>query len=384
MLWCGLLRRARCDARAETRRAFTLGDAEIGKDPVTILHRLVRFFTLSLTGSTAVLACGASDEGDGSIAMGPVDMDPVGTIPVMPGAPTDMHVVPSDTSTSAPGTTAPAQGTPQATGGTPVVQSPTPGVSGVVSPEPEPGIAPGTGLGSGQMGGSGQSADRWKKADVTRNGLNYFLMANGWGPGFVSQTISWNGTSFTVDSMEGTQGDNWEPASYPTVFCGVYSDSQSQACGLPASIDSLNSLRTGWKWEPNGNTGEYNAAYDIWLGNGTERRSFSGFLMVWLREPPGQQPAGSRTEIGVSVANVPGTWHIWTGTVNGAPIVNWVRAEGDDSLELEFDVLDFIRDAQQRGIEVPGTHILSVAVGFEIWNGPVTNLESVDFYVDPK
>jgi hypothetical protein len=31
---------------------------------------------------------------------------------------------------------------------------------------------------------------------------------------------------------------------------------------------------------------------------------------------------------------------------------------------------------------VPGTHVLSVAVGFEIWNGPITNLQSNDFYVD--
>lgn len=237
-------------------------------------------------------------------------------------------------------------------------------------------------LGNGVMEGSGSSDDRWEKADVTRNGDNYFLMANGWGPGFVSQTISWNGTSFTVEQMEGSQGARYEPASYPTVFCGVYSDSQSGECGLPAPIDSIQSLRTGWRWAPNGNEGEYNAAYDIWLGNGTDLASFSGYLMVWLREPPGQQPAGMRVEQGITVEGVPGVWDLWTGTVNRAPIINWVRAEGDDSLELEFDVLDFIQDARQRQLEVPGSHILSVAVGFEIWNGPVANLESTDFYVD--
>jgi len=41
-------------------------------------------------------------------------------------------------------------------------------------------------------------------------------------------------------------------------------------------------------------------------------------------------------------------------------------------------------DAETRGLTVPGSHVLSVAVGFEIWNGPITNLESVDFYVDPR
>jgi hypothetical protein len=28
--------------------------------------------------------------------------------------------------------------------------------------------------------------------------------------------------------------------------------------------------------------------------------------------------------------------------------------------------------------------VLSVAVGFEIWSGPVADLESVDFYVDAQ
>lgn len=242
-----------------------------------------------------------------------------------------------------------------------------------------------TQLGAATMGGTGESTDRYRKADVTRNGDNYFLMANGWGPNFGSQTISWSGTSFTVESMTGAQGDNYEPASYPTVFCGEYSDSRSRACGLPAALDSLTSLRTGWSWNANGNGGQYNAAYDIWMGTSAERSSFSGYLMVWLREPPGQQPAGSLTaHRGITVADLPGTWDIWTGQVGGRAIINWVRSEGQDTPSLEFDILDFVDDAEARGLPLPGSHVLSVAVGFEIWNGPITNLESVDFYVDPQ
>jgi len=238
------------------------------------------------------------------------------------------------------------------------------------------------GLGEGEQGGAGMSDNRYHKANVTRSGQSYFFMANGWGPNFGSQEVSFEGTSFTVISMEGSQGSNWEPASYPTVFCGVYSDEKSRTCGLPASIDSINSLRTGWEWSPNGNSGEYNAAYDIWVGTDETRESHSGFLMVWLREPPGQQPAGSRMHNRVTVENVPGEWDIWSGRVGNLPIINWVRAEGDDTTSLEFDVMDFVRDAEERGMTIPGSHILSVAVGFEIWNGPVSNLESIDFYVD--
>jgi hypothetical protein len=240
----------------------------------------------------------------------------------------------------------------------------------------------GSQLGSAMMGGSGTSSQRYHKTAVTRDGQNYFLMANGWGPGFQSQSISWNGTSFTVQQLNGTQGPNYEPASYPTVFCGVYSDSRSGECGLPAALDSITSLRTGWSWKANGNAGQYNAAYDIWLGTGTDRGSFSGYLMVWYREPPGQQPAGRLTTAGVTVQNVPGSWNIWQGEVLGKPIINWVRGEGQDTESMEFDIMDFVRDAQTRGFTVPGSHVLSVAVGFEIWNGPINNLQSLDFYVN--
>lgn len=238
-------------------------------------------------------------------------------------------------------------------------------------------------LGSGVMSGASTSSDRYAKGpNVTRDGVPYFFMANGWGPGFESQSVEWNGTSFTVASMNGMQGMNYEPASYPTVFCGRYSSNSSlEGCGLPADIASLTQLRTGWSWDAGGNTGEYNAAYDVWLSDGTK---FTSFFMVWLRDPSGQQPAGSPGELNVMVPNVPGTWDIWTGEVNGAPIVNYVAQEDEDIPSLEFDLLDFFKDAAARGIEVQGTQVMGVAVGFEIWNGPITNLKTLDFYVDAR
>jgi len=78
------------------------------------------------------------------------------------------------------------------------------------------------------------------------------------------------------------------------MFCGAYSDSQSGECGLPRALDEIAQIRTGWRWAPNANTGQYNAAYDIWLGNGTTVAGHSAFLMIWLRDPPGFQPAGTR------------------------------------------------------------------------------------------
>ncbi|HET9956507.1 MAG TPA: hypothetical protein VFQ61_18505 [Polyangiaceae bacterium] len=241
-----------------------------------------------------------------------------------------------------------------------------------------------SGFGTPMQQGLGSTPERYAKADVIRNGVNYRFMANGWGPGFQSQSVSWSGTSFTVVSMEGKQGGNWEPASYPTTFCGVYSDDQSQSCGLPKAIADIKSLRTGWRWSANGNTNQYNAAYDIWLGDGNTVSTHRSFLMVWLRDPQGQQPAGSKKLNTVQVANVQGTWDVWVGVVGGKPCISYARPEGQDLPELEFDVMDFIRDVKTRSIDAPGSTVLSVAVGFEIWNGPITNLKSEDFYVDVK
>jgi len=236
-------------------------------------------------------------------------------------------------------------------------------------------------FGAPLQSGSGTTSERYKKSDVKRDDLNYYFMANGWGPGFQSQTISWNGTSFSVDSMQGQQGSNYEPASYPTVFCGTYSDSQSGPCGLPKAIADIHSLRTGWSWSANGNFAAYNAAYDIWLSNTADIGGFSAFLMVWLRDPSGAQPAGSRKFYDVGVNNAPGYWDIWVGVVNNHPCISYARKAGIDSPALEIDVMDFIRDAKARKIDLPGSTVLGVAVGFEIWSGPIQNLQSNDFYV---
>lgn len=240
---------------------------------------------------------------------------------------------------------------------------------------------PGNGsLGAGNQMGSGRTDMRYETVSVTRDGVPYILITNGWGPGFGGHTISWNGTSFTIENMMGTAGPRYEPASYPSVFCGRYSVPEVPNCGLPASLNSIQTLRTGWRWAANGNSGEYNAAYDIWLGDGNRLQAY---LMVWLRDPPGQQPAGQPNMQfkGISVPNAPGVWDIWNGSVNGLPIVNYVRAEGNDSYEIEFDVMDFVRDAKSRNLNLPGASINAVAVGFEIWRGPVMNLQSLDFYV---
>jgi hypothetical protein len=218
---------------------------------------------------------------------------------------------------------------------------------------------------------------------VTRDGKSYRFITNWWGQGWTASNVSYNGTSFTVASAAGTSMPDGTPIGYPATYCGRYSENAAHGdCGLPAAFSTIGSLWTGWKWS-SADRGQYNAAWDIWLGTAS---AFQSYLMVWLRDPPARQPAGNTVINGVTVAGVPGTWNIRYGTVNAKPIVNYVRVEGQDACEFEFDVMAFVNDAQMRSaatpaLMLPGDTVRAIAVGFEFWNGPFTDVTSEDFYV---
>jgi hypothetical protein len=121
------------------------------------------------------------------------------------------------------------------------------------------------------MGGTGTSANRYQKADVTRDGQNLLLHGERLGSRlrFAERLLE---RHVVQRHHAGRRVPQYQPASYPTMFCGAYSDSRSKECGLPATLDSMQALRTGWSWAPNGNDSpQYNAAYDIWLGTSNER-----------------------------------------------------------------------------------------------------------------
>ena len=48
--------------------------------------------------------------------------------------------------------------------------------------------------------------------------------------------------------------------------------------------------------------------------------------------------------------------------------------------------MDFVNDAQMRSattsaLTLPGDTVRAIAVGFELWTGPFTNIASQDFYI---
>jgi len=239
------------------------------------------------------------------------------------------------------------------------------------------------GFGAPTQGGAGTSTDKYFGADVTRDGVSYRFITNWWGTGWTASSVSYNGASFTTTNATGTSMPDGTPIGYPATYCGRYSENAAHGdCGLPAAYATIDKLWTGWKWS-SADPGQYNAAWDIWLGTAS---AFQSYLMVWLRDPPGRQPAGNATINNVTVAGVPGTWNIRYGSVNNRPIVNYVRVEGQDACAFEFNVMDFINDAQARaatttGLTLPGDTVRAVAVGFEFWTGPFATVTSEDFYV---
>ncbi len=240
-------------------------------------------------------------------------------------------------------------------------------------------------LGAGNHMEMGRTEAQYLGVDVTRDGKNYRMITNGWGTNWLSHDMSWFGTALTIHSYEGSRQSNGAPAGFPTVFCGKYSNDESLPCGLPMALSEVTALNTAAAWShPDGN-GTYNVSYDVWLGDGNATGRFGGlesYFMVWMRDPAGEQPAGSPHTEGVVISDIPGQWNIIAGTVNNLPIVNYVRAEGDDLHEMAFDIMDFVRDAQSRELTMPGNDVLAVAIGFEIWAGPVTNLSLDDFCID--
>jgi len=233
---------------------------------------------------------------------------------------------------------------------------------------------------SGAANGS-DSAARYANADVQRGGQTYRLIANGWGDNWQSHNISWNGTQMAVNSFAGTTGPDFSPAGYPTLYLGDYSNTgTSPGAPLPRALSEITALPTGVRWSHPGARAEdvYNVAYDVWLStNGVH----SGYFMVWLRDPPTARPAGGKRETAVQVPGVPNTWEIWAGEVNGRPIINYVRTEGQVTNELAFDMMAFINHAVGLGYVIPGTEVMSVAIGFEIWEGPIAGLAIDDFCV---
>jgi hypothetical protein len=219
----------------------------------------------------------------------------------------------------------------------------------------------GTGEGTGSITGQFD----WR--GVTRSGKNYVVQNNVWG-GSGSQALSYSGVSFTVTQQTGNNPTTGGPVSYPSVFIGSNNGRSTTGSNLPKQVSSLTTVPTGWSWS--GNSGTFNAAYDVWFSTGAGGDSGNpsgGYLMVWYYKPGNAQPIGGPPAGVVSLAG--GAWNIWIGTQLGKPIISYVRTETINS--LSFDLNDFIKDAVTRGVLSNSMYLTNIFAGFEIWSGGV-------------
>jgi hypothetical protein len=247
----------------------------------------------------------------------------------------------------------------------------------------------------GTVGGPKSPDEDFARAKVTVGGQSYIIQNNNWGnPTGTDLVLNYTNNSFKIASGSGTGAD--APASFPSIYIGnngntangVYSTKGTD--NLPAQISAITSIPSTFRYS--GTTDVFNAAYDIWFSNSAPTTEYkdglSGFVMVWLRDPSGKQPIGTRVAQGVMVAGQ--AWDVWVGPRgagpngnNNAPVVSFVNpVENDNSRSQSFvnvNLKAFFTAAATYGI--PSTmYLTDVFAGFEIWQGGAGGNLGVDEY----
>ncbi len=243
---------------------------------------------------------------------------------------------------------------------------------------------------TGTIGGAGSDDLDFQRVKVTADGKSYIIQNNNWGnPSGTNQTLSYEDNSFTITQTTGNGPGNGVPASFPSIYIGANGDTQggvfstSSDDNLPMQVSSISSIPTTFSWSGGNSGGNFNATYDVWFADHEPTEPYDdalhGFVMVWLYKPSGNQPIGSVQR----TANIAGqTWNVWVGprggdgSNSGAPVVSYV-AQASPLMSMDFDLMDFISDAQQDGIQ-SSWYLTDVFGGFEIWSGGDTNGLLVD------
>jgi hypothetical protein len=228
----------------------------------------------------------------------------------------------------------------------------------------------------GVVGSTANPDGDFARAKVVVDGKSYIIQNNNWGnPSGSDQKISYVDNSFKVDSSSGSGSS--APASFPSIYIGANGDTQngnfstSSDDNLPKQVSTITTIPTKFSYTKNG--GNYNATYDVWFSAnkpaGRYNDGISGFVMVWLYKPSGNQPIGSVKR----TASIAGkTWDVWVGPRGGsgsnsnAPVVSYVIQGAVTS--LSFDLKQFIADASMNGI-MSSWYLTDVFAGFEIWDG---------------
>jgi hypothetical protein len=221
---------------------------------------------------------------------------------------------------------------------------------------------------------------------TTSGGKSYYLHTNWWGL-YDSQTVSYQGLSFTINNpanaaVSATEGN---PMGYPSLFIGSYSGHTTTASGLPKQVSALTTVPTLFSTNAaEASIANHNAAYDVWFTDTAAPLSASqyspppggAFLMVWMFKPTSRQPRGSIKKSGATIPGVEGSWNVWVDS-SSPPCISYVSVNPLNG--LAFDLNKFIQDSVTNKYGITSSMYLSVIFGgFEVWGG-ADNLQLKNF-----
>ena len=228
------------------------------------------------------------------------------------------------------------------------------------------------------MAGSGTISDRYGSRKVTADGREYIVHANAWGSSSGSMTMTYNGTSFRIETQTEVS-NSYAPLAFPGAFIGSNIAGVTQGSNLPKQVSNLASVPTTWTWSKAGTTGAHNAIYELWFTS-SSRDSVSNpdkRLAVWLYRHPSTMPPGRTMSSNMRLNGLPGFWDIWAENSQ----VTYVATLPQYS--VSFDLNEVIKDAVNRNFLSGSLYLQTIFAGFEILSGGA-GLESKDFTVVVK
>jgi hypothetical protein len=236
---------------------------------------------------------------------------------------------------------------------------------------------------TGKVGGAGGTDLDFARAKVNVDGHDYVIQNNNWGnPSGTDLELTYKNNSFKVTAGSGT-GDS-APASFPSLYIGASGNtangvySTHPADNLPTKISALTSVTSTFRYS--GSTTTFNATYDIWFAKSIPTTTYNdgidGFVMIWLRDPSGKQPIGSKKRT-ATVAGM--SWDVWVGprgagpmgSTSSAPVVSFVNpVENDNSRAQNFTNVNIKEFMTAAAPDIDASwYLTDVFAGFEIWSG---------------
>ena len=269
-----------------------------------------------------------------------------------------------------------------------------------------PGPPAACGTKTGTVGSTSLLSDATKATDASteRTAVSgtdcktYIINNNNWGQETSTyQALDYVGNSFTINVSSGS-GGGANVVSFPSIYIGgngnigvggaynTWTDS-----GLPKQISAIKSAKSTFQWS-GGNSGNYNAAYDIWFAKspptaGGYNDGVSGLLMIWTFKPGSSEPIGGGNP--KRNATIDGkAYTVWRGNRAataagtdgpGRPVISYVANSTNNNFSSDLKL--FFDDAVANGAAdmAAGSgitqafsnswYLTDVFAGFEIWNG---------------